>query len=113
VKAVGVRTNRTAVGARLRATIRQSDQTSARHRVVTSGGSFGASSYIQHFGLGGATRVEELEVVWPTSGTRQTFKDIAADQTIEIREGDATVRVIAPPNRRPTSTPNAQRPIPK
>ena len=40
----------------------------------------------------------ELEVSWPTSRTTQTFRDILADQAIEITEGvDAIKRLEQPP----------------
>jgi hypothetical protein len=54
---------------------------------VNSGGSFGASPFEQHVGLGQAARIAELEVRWPASGTRQTFGDVAKNQVIQIREG--------------------------
>jgi hypothetical protein len=53
---------------------------------VNSGGSFGASPLQQHIGLGKASRIVQVEVQWPTSGTRQVFTDVAKNQVIEIRE---------------------------
>ena len=40
----------------------------------------------QTIGLAKATRVDRLEIHWPTSGTTQVFRDIAADQAIEVTE---------------------------
>jgi hypothetical protein len=84
---VGVKSNRAALGARIKVTVE--DGTGARrqiHRTVTSGGSFGASPLAQHIGLGRSARIVEVEVRWPTSGTRQAFVDVASNQVIEIRE---------------------------
>ena len=93
VRLVGTRSNRAAIGARITAFVRQPDGTLAeRHRVVTSGGSFGASPYLQRIGLGSAAEVERLDVVWPVSGARQSFTKIAAGQTIEIREDASAYR---------------------
>ena len=39
-----------------------------------------------HFGLGKATKVDELTVRWP-SGAKQTFTDVPANRRIEITEG--------------------------
>ena len=61
------------------------------YRHVDCGGSFGASPLRQHIGLGKATRIETLEVFWPTSGTTQTFRNVAVDQFIEITEGRDTL----------------------
>lgn len=87
VKLVGRKTNRAAIGARIKAVIAEPDrQPRAIYRVVSSGGSFGASSFQQHIGIGKADRVKTLEIWWPTSGTRQTFQGIKANQAIEIVE---------------------------
>ena len=56
------------------------------HRDVTSGGSFGASSFEQHIGLGKDSKIEVLEVWWPTSKTVQTFLNVGRNQVIEIKE---------------------------
>jgi hypothetical protein len=87
LKLVGMRTNRAAIGVRLAVTVE--DASGARRtirRTVNSGGSFGASPFQQHVGLGKAARVVEVEVRWPASGTRQIFGDVAKNQVIEIRE---------------------------
>src|SRR5262249_37716180 len=55
-------------------------------RHVSSGSSFGANPLRQTIGLGEARRVALLQIDWPTSGTTQVFRDIAADQAIEITE---------------------------
>ena len=39
-----------------------------------------------HFGLGGATRVDRLEVLWP-SGERQTFAGLGVDRPFTVTEG--------------------------
>jgi enediyne biosynthesis protein E4 len=38
------------------------------------------------FGLGGAERVERLEIVWP-NGSRQVLSDLAVDREIRVRQG--------------------------
>ena len=42
-----------------------------------------------------------LTVTWPTSQTTQTFRDLAADQAIEITEGEATLKVVKQPPLKP------------
>ncbi len=56
------------------------------HLVVGGGGSFGASPLQQHIGLGKAMRIETPEIWWPTSNTRQLFRNLGVNQFIEIRE---------------------------
>ena len=87
LRLVGVESNRSAIGARIKVTITESGARRDVHAVVGSGGSFGASSLEQDIGLGRADAVESLEVYWPTSGVRQTFEDVPLDAALEIREG--------------------------
>jgi tetratricopeptide (TPR) repeat protein len=87
LKLIGVKTNRAAIGIRIKVVVEEGPgRETARYRVVTSGGSFGASSLTQSIGLGRAGRVKELEIYWPTSNTRQVFRDVAVNQFIEIKE---------------------------
>jgi hypothetical protein len=78
----GTRSNRDAIGARIRVTTGSSTQT---RFVASSSGYLSQSGYRAHFGLGRATAVERLEVRWP-SGTLQTFKDLEADRVVTLKE---------------------------
>jgi hypothetical protein len=101
VRLVGVKTNRAAIGAKIRVTLPDDSSGSAqRFREVTSGGSFGASSFRQHIGIGTARAIPSIEVTWPVSGTKQTFRDVAVNQFIEIRELDERFTVVTPPRVR-------------
>lgn len=87
LKLTGVKTNRAAIGARIKAVVEEAPgRLAARYLVVTSGGSFGASSLTKSIGLGKAGLVKELEIYWPASNTRQLFRDVAVNQAIEIKE---------------------------
>jgi hypothetical protein len=91
VKLVGKKTNRAAIGARIKAVTAGGEPlTVCRH--VSSGSSFGANPLQQTLGLGKATRVATLEVHWPTSGTTQVFRDVPANQAIEVTEFTAEYR---------------------
>jgi hypothetical protein len=85
VKLVGKKTNRAAIGARIKV-VTAGEKPLTVHRHVSSGSSFGASPLQQTIGLAGSKEVSALEIYWPTSGTTQVFHDIAADQAIEITE---------------------------
>ena len=94
IKLTGTKTNRAAIGAKLRITLAEANGTkSLRYREVSSGGSFGASSLTQEIGLGRAGQIETLEVIWPASNTRQTFRNVGINQFIELKEGEANYRV--------------------
>jgi hypothetical protein len=102
VKLVGVKTNRAAIGARIKAVTADGPPLTV-HRHVSSGSSFGASPLQQTLGLGKAQRVALLEIYWPTSGTTQVFRDIAVNQAIEITEFAKDYRKL---NWTPVPTPH-------
>jgi tetratricopeptide (TPR) repeat protein len=87
LKLIGVKTNRSAIGARIKVTVENQGQgTRSIYRTVSSGGSFGASPLEQHIGLGKDARIVDLEVWWPTSNTRQHFANVEKNQFLEIKE---------------------------
>ena len=94
VKLVGVRSNRSAIGARIRADIVEDGTRRSVYRHVNSGGSFGANPLRQTIGLGSATRIERLEMFWPTTGETQVFTDLPADQIIRIVEDEDTYSTL-------------------
>jgi tetratricopeptide (TPR) repeat protein len=84
---VGVKTNRAAIGARIKVTVQNEGRaTRSIYRTVSSGGSFGASPLTQHVGLGKSARIMDLEIWWPTSNSRQNFENVGVDQFLEIKE---------------------------
>jgi ASPIC and UnbV/FG-GAP-like repeat len=87
VKLVGVKSNRSGIGARITVTVENEGRgTRSIYRSVGSGGSFGASPLEQHIGLGASARIVGLEIFWPASNTRQHFATVAKNQVIEISE---------------------------
>jgi len=92
VKLIGVRSNRAAIGARIRVDIVEDGQPRSIYRWVNNGGSFGVNPLRREIGLGQAERIELLEVYWPTSDETQQFRDLDVDQWIEITEGEPTHR---------------------
>ena len=104
----GVKSNRYAVGARIRTVVATPDGSRRDiHWVVSSGGSFGAQTLRPHVGLGQATSIELVEIRWPGSGLLQQFKGpFPADRTYEIREGDPEIKPAAAPVRAAASAKN-------
>ena len=94
VKAVGVKTNRSAIGARIRVQILEDGKRRSVYRYVGSGGSFGASPLRQNIGLGKATRIESLDIYWPTTGVTQTFRDVPVDRAIQVVEGASSYSTL-------------------
>jgi hypothetical protein len=101
VKLIGKKTNRAAIGTRIKV-VTAGPAPLTVHRHVSSGSSFGANPLQQTMGLGKADRIALLEITWPTSGTTQVFRDIAADQAIEVTEFAEEYRKL---NRKPIPVP--------
>ena len=96
----GVRANRGGVGARLKVTVRTSAGRRAIHRTVGPGGSFGGSPLRQEIGLGRASAIEEVEILWPGSGTRQVLRGLALDRFYLVREGESAAAPLTLPTFR-------------
>jgi hypothetical protein len=86
LRLTGTRSNRSAIGARLAVRVRTDAGSRDIHRVVGSGGSFGASTLQQEIGLGAATAIERVTVRWP-SGATEEFTDVPLDSVVALREG--------------------------
>ncbi|MDF1788207.1 MAG: CRTAC1 family protein [Verrucomicrobiales bacterium] len=94
VKLVGKTSNRSGIGARIHALIKEGAKWRSIYRHVGSGASFGANPLRQHIGTGKATEIFRLEVFWPTSNTTQVFENVSVGQFIEVTEGDSSFKVI-------------------
>jgi hypothetical protein len=83
LKLVGTKSNRSAIGARVRCVTGDHQQIDE----VRSGGSFMSQNDLRiHFGLGKAKLVDLLEVSWPSRQVDR-FRNTGANQIITIREG--------------------------
>ena len=87
LRLVGTESNRSAIGARLKVTVTTPGGGRTLHRTVNSGGSFGSTPLRQEIGLADATKIDRVEVFWPTTGQRQTFTGLALDSAYTITEG--------------------------
>jgi hypothetical protein len=88
LKLVGTRSNRSAVGARIRVDVRDPDG-SARsiHRLVSGGSSFGGNALAQTIGLGDASAIESVTIRWPVADARpQALLDVPIDRAVEVVE---------------------------
>ena len=89
LRLTGRHNNRLAIGARVKVSAGGVQQVGE----VRSGGSYLSQNDLRlHFGLGGATKVEKVEVRWP-SGTTDIYKDISADNFYLLVEGDPAARI--------------------
>lgn len=88
IRCVGNPSNGSAVGAkvRIRATINGNEIWQTR-QIEAASGYCSQNSFTNHFGLGNAATVSEIEIKWP-SGAVETFSDIDGNNTYLIVEGN-------------------------
>ncbi|MCY4659958.1 MAG: CRTAC1 family protein [Acidobacteria bacterium] len=87
----GTSANRLGIGARIAVEVDTPRGPRTIHALAGSGGSFGASTLQQEIGLGDATRIRELRVVWPGSGRRDRWRDVPLNRFLLVREGARAV----------------------
>jgi len=92
IHTVGAKSNRDGIGARIRV------KTASRILVdeVRSGSSYNSNSDMRvHFGLGPATKIEWVEVRWP-SGITERFTGLAVDTIHTVKEGSGSAVETSP-----------------
>ncbi|MEO8428376.1 MAG: CRTAC1 family protein [Verrucomicrobiota bacterium] len=87
LKFEGVRSNRAAIGARIKVVVETTTDDRPIYRTVSTGRSFGANPLRQEIGLGQATSIRAVEVFWPVTHQTQVFKNLAMDQFYRVKEG--------------------------
>jgi hypothetical protein len=98
---VGTKSNRDAIGAKIWATTDIGGRAVTQFRQIGSEtGGRGQSAREAHFGLGGATQVSKLRIVWP-SGAETSLENVAADAFLTVEESRGLVATA----QRDTSSP--------
>ena len=91
LRLVGTRGNRDAIGTRVRLTAGGGTQV----REVKAGSSYLAQNDLRvHIGLGGATRIDAVQVRWP-NGTTETLPSVTVNQLVTVIEGKGVTRRVA------------------
>ncbi len=94
VRTIGVKSNRSGIGARLRCMTREPGAAKDHVQMdeVRSGGSYLSQNDLRiHFGIGKAEKVALLEIRWP-SGHLDTLKNVEPNQLIYVKEGVGITR---------------------
>jgi enediyne biosynthesis protein E4 len=87
IKCVGTRSNRSAIGTRVKVTTGDHSQIDE----VMSGSSYYSQNDLRlHFGLGRAAKADLVELAWP-SGAKETFRDLPANHLVVIQESKGIV----------------------
>jgi hypothetical protein len=79
---IGTKSNRDGLGTKVKITTALGSQ---YNEATTAVGYNSSSDKRVHFGLGNASRIDSIELTWP-SGIHQELKDVKADQILTIKE---------------------------
>ena len=85
VKCIGTASNRSAIGAKVRAKATIGGKTFWQLREISNGDGRSNGTLTAHFGLGDATIIDTLRIEWP-SGIVQELHDVAAKQSLTVTE---------------------------
>ena len=94
LKLEGVKSNRSAIGARIKISINTNEGVRNVYSVVSAGSSFGGNPLRREIGLGQAVSISNIEITWPASGIVQNFKDVAVNKSYKVREGDTCLTTV-------------------
>ena len=90
----GTRSNRSALGARVRIALETPTGERQVHALVSTGGSYGGSTLQVETGLGDARSIAWLEVRWPATGLVERYAHVPMDRVLRLREGSGTVQPV-------------------
>ena len=97
----GSKSNRSAIGAKIVATIQETGASRKIFHTVGTGASFGGNSLMAEIGLGKAITIDTLEVIWPNKERSVSlFTNVKTNTTIRIKENsneivDANLNPVA------------------
>ena len=90
LKLVGTKSNRSAIGARVR--LKAGGHLQAQE-LSSQSSYYSCNDPRLHFGIGASTKADQIEIRWP-SGQTEIIKDLAANQIVTIKEGSGIVRSL-------------------
>jgi hypothetical protein len=90
LKLVGMASNRSAIGAKVRVHATIGGKSFWQLREISNGGGRWVQPLVAHFGLGDATNVDNVRIEWP-SGIVQTLTNVAPRQILTVVEHQAGV----------------------
>lgn len=94
LKLEGKTSNRAAIGARIKVTFKENGVKRSVYQDVNSGGSFGSSTLRREIGVGQATLIDEIMIIWPGDNKKQVFRNIKPNHFLKITEGSNALEEI-------------------
>ena len=95
LKLIGTKANKAAIGSKIEVTVLEEGIKRSVFQTISSGGSFGCSTLRAEIGLGKASEIEKVKVVWAGSGTIQVFyENLKINTFYKITEDNSKVQEI-------------------
>lgn len=95
IQLVGKKANACAIGSRVKITLEEADNSTRDiYLDVSNGGSFGVNSLRLETGIGKATAIKQVEVIWQGPNTKEVFSAIPINSFVKLTEGQGTVEVL-------------------
>jgi len=89
LKLEGAKSNRPAIGARVKVVVKTDTGERVLHRTVSTGASFGSSPWRVEIGLAQAKSILRVEISWPTTGKTQVLQGLEINRFYKIRESES------------------------
>ena len=91
----GHSSNRCGIGAKIILTINEQGSKRKIYHTVGTGASFGGNSILAEIGLGQASIIEKIEIVWPIIPKNvSVFENVRKNQVIKIRENSKEFEIL-------------------
>ena len=88
IKCVGTRSNRSAIGTRVKVKIGEHTQID---EVMSGSSYYSQSDFRLHFGLGRAAKADSIELAWP-SGLKESFQNLPANHLFVLQETKGVIQ---------------------
>jgi hypothetical protein len=93
IKVIGTKSNSSAFGAKLILSITENGAQRKIYHNVGYDASFGGNSLLAEIGVGKASKIDKIEVLWPIAEmTSSTFENVDVNQHIIITEGESEIK---------------------
>lgn len=94
LKLIGSKSNRAAIGARVKLTVKDVEgKRTDIHRKVTSGSSFGGNSLQLEIGVGQATEITNCEIIWPYENSFDSLNNLEINKAYKIVENSSAEHI--------------------
>lgn len=90
----GSKCNKPAIGSKITVKFTENGKQRMVYREMNSGGSFGSSPFRREIGVGQASMIDEISIVWPGNSVPQVFKNIKPNQLLKIKEGQENYETL-------------------